>query len=118
MTDFVTARWADAEHARIRAETADNQTFFIPADPGNADYARLIEAAMPIADFAEPQVSWAAIRAERNARLTATDWTKLSDAPLGASQSAAFAAYRQALRDLPDQFPDPASVVWPVEPEA
>ena len=38
------------------------------------------------------------IRNWRNAQLAATDWTQVADAPVDAS---AWAAYRQALRDLP-----------------
>jgi hypothetical protein len=38
------------------------------------------------------------VRNWRNAQLAATDWTQVADAPLDAS---AWAAYRQALRDLP-----------------
>lgn len=118
MTEFVTARWADAEHTRLVAENVGGGPLHIPADPANMDFARLMASSVEIAPFAPPLPGWPAIRAERDARLAATDWTQLPDAPLGASQSAAFAAYRQALRDLPDQFPDPASIVWPAEPEA
>ena len=118
MTELVTARWADAEHTRLVAECAEGGTLHIPADPANTDFARLMASSLEIAPFAPLSPTWSSIRAERNARLKATDWTQLSDAPLGASQSAAFAAYRQALRDLPDQFPDPASILWPLAPEA
>lgn len=118
MTRFLAARWADAEQTRICAETADGETLFIPADPGNADFAQLMASSIDIAAFAPPAVTWSAVRAERAKRLAASDWTQLPDAPLGASQSAAFAAYRQALRDLPAQFTDPAGVVWPAAPEA
>jgi len=38
------------------------------------------------------------VRNWRNAQLAATDWTQVADAPVDAS---AWAAYRQALRDLP-----------------
>ena len=38
------------------------------------------------------------VRNWRNAQLAATDWTQIADAPVNAS---AWAAYRQALRDLP-----------------
>ena len=118
MTELVTARWADAERTRLVAECAEGGTLHIPADPANTDFARLIASSLEIAPFTPPSRGWSAIRAERDTRLAATDWTQLPDAPLGASQSAAFAAYRQALRDLPDQFPDPASIVWPIAPEA
>lgn len=53
-----------------------------------------------------------AIRAERNAKLTACDWTQLPDAPVDAE---AWAEYRQALRDITDQ-PDPFAIVWPQTP--
>ena len=38
------------------------------------------------------------VRNWRNAQLAATDWTQVADAPVDAS---AWAAYSQALRDLP-----------------
>lgn len=57
------------------------------------------------------------MRGARNEKLTLSDWTQLADAPV---DKAAWAAYRQALRDLPQQpgFPDvdmPHSPDW-VEP--
>lgn len=57
--------------------------------------------------------AWAALRAERNARLSASDWTQVADAPVDA---AAWAGYRQALRDLPETTADPASPIWPKPP--
>lgn len=56
----------------------------------------------------------AAARAERNARLTACDWTQMPDAPLTPEAKATWAAYRQALRDVPEQAGFPVEVVWPV----
>jgi len=53
------------------------------------------------------------VRAQRNALLAACDWTQLADAPV---DDLAWAAYRQALRDIPDQAGFPASVEWPVAP--
>lgn len=61
---------------------------------------------------AAPAARWDAIRTERNARLAASDWTQLPDAPV---DHAAWAAYRQALRDITEQ-PDPFNITWPVEP--
>lgn len=57
-----------------------------------------------------------AIRAERNHRIAACDWTQLPDAALAAEQKAAWATYRQALRDLPEAAADLDNVVWPVQP--
>lgn len=54
-----------------------------------------------------------ALRIERNRRLAVCDWTQVADAPV---DQAAWAAYRQALRDLPGSTPDPHSPVWPTPP--
>jgi hypothetical protein len=52
-----------------------------------------------------------AVRQDRNARLAASDWTQLADAPV---DDLAWATYRQALRDVPNQAGFPWNVVWPV----
>lgn len=54
-----------------------------------------------------------ALREERNRRLAASDWTQVADAPVDA---AAWAAYRQALRDMPGNTLDPRNPVWPTLP--
>lgn len=55
------------------------------------------------------------VRAERNRRLAACDWTQLSDAH---ANKDAWAAYRQALRDVTAQPGFPMNVSWPLEPAA
>lgn len=55
---------------------------------------------------------WAAVRVQRNQRLAECDWTQLPDAPVDA---AAWAVYRQQLRDITTQN-DPFNLVWPVQP--
>ena len=44
------------------------------------------------------------VRVERNRRLSETDWTQLSDVPLTPAQKARWATYRQALRDITENF--------------
>ena len=56
------------------------------------------------------------IRIERNKKLSASDWTQVADAPLTAQQVADWATYRQTLRDLPANTPDPKNFTWPAEP--
>lgn len=56
---------------------------------------------------------WVLFKVERNNRLSASDWTQLPDAPV---DQAAWAEYRQALRDLPDNTSDPSNPVWPTPP--
>lgn len=59
--------------------------------------------------------AWERIRRDRDTLLTASDWTQNPDAPVDAK---AWAAYRQALRDLPATIKDPtADVAWPEPPK-
>ena len=62
---------------------------------------------------APPPLNWDDIRRERDALLAASDWTQVADAPV---DSAAWAVYRQALRDIPQDFATPDAVVWPEAP--
>lgn len=50
----------------------------------------------------------------RNQLLRASDWTQLPDVPL--PTKAAWATYRQALRDITDQPAFPLAVEWPAQP--
>jgi len=54
------------------------------------------------------------VRAERNVLLIASDWTQVADAPV---DQAAWATYRQDLRDIPQQAGFPDDVTWPTKPE-
>jgi len=61
----------------------------------------------------------AILRADRNRKLSACDWTQMPDSPLSDSQKSAWADYRQALRDLPGTTGEITSVYevsWPAEP--
>jgi hypothetical protein len=53
------------------------------------------------------------VREKRNKLLSASDWTQVIDAPV---DQAAWATYRQALRDISAQAGFPATVDWPVQP--
>lgn len=59
---------------------------------------------------------WAELREERNRRLAACDWTQLADSHLSVEKQMAWADYRQALRDVPDEVTDPTQVQWPAIP--
>lgn len=52
-------------------------------------------------------------RAKRNTLLAASDWTQVIDAPV---DQAAWAVYRQALRDITAQAGFPETINWPVAP--
>lgn len=55
----------------------------------------------------------AQVRADRNAKLSASDWTQVADAPV---DKAAWATYRQALRDISGQDGFPWTITWPEQP--
>lgn len=57
--------------------------------------------------------AWRELRLSRRRLLSNSDWTQVPDAPV---DSAAWAVYRQQLRDLPANTTDPRNVVWPEPP--
>jgi hypothetical protein len=64
------------------------------------------------ASAAKVGAQWDVVRAERNKLLADCDWTQIPDA---SADAAAWATYRQALRNITTQS-DPFNIVWPVLP--
>lgn len=62
----------------------------------------------------EVALAWRRLRARRTKLLAACDWTQVPDAPV---DHAAWAIYRQALRDLPKNTEDPRNPQWPTPPQ-
>ena len=62
---------------------------------------------------ASPTSVIASTRLRRDRLLAASDWTQVADAPVDA---AAWATYRQALRDIPQQEGFPDNITWPEVP--
>jgi hypothetical protein len=54
-----------------------------------------------------------AVRADRNKRIADCDWTQVADSPV---DKAAWATYRQTLRDIPQQAGFPWDIQWPTMP--
>ena len=55
----------------------------------------------------------ASVRASRTEKLKDSDWTQINDST---ADKAAWAIYRQALRDIPAQNGFPFTVEWPTSP--
>lgn len=55
----------------------------------------------------------AEVRAERNTKLSNSDWTQITDST---ADKAAWATYRQALRDVTVQVGFPQTITWPDAP--
>ena len=73
------------------------------------DFVAIYEKTEEVSDeyFFERMRNW------RNAELAACDWTQVADSQ---ADKAAWATYRQALRDLPAQNTDPKKIVFPTRP--
>lgn len=56
------------------------------------------------------------LRTQRDLLLRESDWTQMTDSPLSASGRELWAAYRQALRDLPETVADLTAIDWPTAP--
>ena len=65
----------------------------------------------------KPARLFADLRRDRNQLLTASDYLFGSDAPSMSNETTQeWRTYRQALRDIPANTPDPADVTWPTKP--
>jgi hypothetical protein len=72
----------------------------------------IFEADQKAWNDAAPARAMADIRAQRNAKLAASDWRGISDN----NMSDEWKLYRAALRDFPEVV-DLENIVWPEEPE-
>lgn len=88
----------------------------MPADPYIEDgWAYIVTVVEKTAEdiAAETASKSAQIRAQRDRLLVDTDWTQVLDAPVDRT---AWASYRQALRNVPDQEGFPSDIQWPLKP--
>jgi hypothetical protein len=97
----------------------------IPNAPGNSDW-NSYQAYVAAGGVTDPEYTSAELdtklkrelRAERTRRLQLLDYYGLADVwmDLSAERKTELKAYRQALRDLPANTPDPTNVLWPLKP--
>jgi hypothetical protein len=71
-----------------------------------------VAAAAPVDDDAALR----RLRIRRDRLLRDSDHSQMPDFPIDAGARAAWAVYRQALRDLPASVADPRAVEWPTPP--
>ena len=64
----------------------------------------------------QPEAVKANLRPERDRLLAASDWTQLNDTTLPEEVIAAWATYRQDLRDLTDEIDENGEVDFPEKP--
>ena len=94
-------------------EGADTETLGVTYDSETQTYTFITD---PTKVAAKTEAAWTQLRAERNSRLTASDWTQGNDSPLSTESKSAWAAYRAALRALPNVTTDPLNPMWPSVP--
>ena len=90
------ATWCNANNALIE-------------DKG--DYYEVVAVPAPTTEELAAQA-----RSQRDALIAATDYLMASDYPIDDETRAAVSAYRQALRDVPQQEGFPYAIVWPEKP--
>ena len=102
-----------------RVDIATGQVEFYqppaPADDELRTWAWDAQTRRWIASPTELAVADAA-RAERDERLLACDWVTVRAIELGEETPADWLAYRQALRDVPEQPGFPHAIEWPAAP--
>jgi len=102
---YVITVWKPYDHATQKLVSADPHLYdgmccIVDVEPLTAEELQ-----------SRIDTQWAVIRNQRNQMLKDTDWTQVADSPV---DKAAWATYRQALRDITTQD-DPFNVTWPVE---
>lgn len=78
------------------------------------DASQIISAAQREAEALD--AAWAALRAERDRRIAASDWVILRNLETSEPVPVEWLEYRQALRDLPENTVDFANPEWPTLP--
>ena len=98
--------------------------WFIPNDPGNRHWQEyLAYDGTTDPEFTPQEIednAWAELRGERDRLLNATDFMMTQDFytdKMTVQEQTDVKTYREALRDLPDNTPDPTSVTWPTKPQ-
>jgi hypothetical protein len=100
---YVITVWKPYDHATEK---------LVPAAPHLYDGMCCIVDVEPLTQEELDQrvvTQWQVIRTQRNQMLKDTDWTQVLDSPV---DKAAWATYRQALRDITTQA-DPFNITWP-----
>lgn len=127
-TLYYTATGALISSRKITQQQLDD---FVEANPGTAYIERycgdvdkcIIDITTdPHTLIEKPAIadhsSW--LRMFRSMLLQDCDWTVGVDSPLSDSKKAEWQTYRQALRDLPTQYPGPIAsqddITWPTKP--
>ena len=96
-----------------------DENMSIPKAEGNRHYQEYLawleegNEPLPVPEKTDEELAHIA-RMERGELLKKSDWTQLPD--VSESIRLAWASYRQALRDVPQQEEFPSNINWPIAP--
>ena len=111
--------WSTAE-AKFVASVPDVGIVNCPDDEGNATVESLTAClrfyGYELGELKTDEEYAAEAREKRNHLIAETDYMAMPDYPLDEEKKAAVLAYRQALRDVPEQDGFPRQIDWPVKP--
>jgi hypothetical protein len=109
----------DAAQANVAIMVSEgySNAFYAELPSGSQGYLRVSGSSVVVDTDQEAAdalaAKWAEVRSQRDQLLAASDYTQVADAP---GDTAAWATYRQALRDVPSQS-DVDNITWPTEPD-
>ena len=107
----------DGRIEMIEVDTEEGQSYLLTdeVDFKNKHVVNGVLETLPedIIEAKDIEKEWKRLKRRRTQALYNSDWTQVPDAPVDA---AAWAVYRQQLRDLPANTTDPRNVVWPEPP--
>jgi Phage tail assembly chaperone protein len=93
-------------------------TLNVPVPKDHDDYGKTLQEVLNLTEEQVTQIiqeaKWTQIREYRDAELKASDWTQGADVP--SSIKDMWSVYRNALRNLPQEFTNPDDVVFPEKP--
>lgn len=102
---------------RLNEDGSKTSLLFVEDNPDYQAYLAWLDEGNEPLPPEEPPATWESIRAKRDGLIRNSDWTMIPDATVN---QAAWAQYRQILRDLPQTYETrgPEAVVWPEPPAA
>ena len=108
--------WQDLSILGVASDASiscDGQAVTVTPKPPKL-VAKLLAAAMASPPPEGDRLAY--LRHVRDLLMGLTDWTQAADAPLTDEQREAWAAYRQALRNLPQAYSGEGPIPWPTAP--
>ena len=112
--------WSVAEAAFVSDVPAGSFSSRCPDEQGNSTMEGLLDClhfyGCDLGELKTDEEYAAEARAKRNTLVAETDYLAMPDYPLPEEKRQAVLAYRQALRDVPEQEGFPRQIDWPEKP--